>query len=346
VANDGPGKSSGAGVPVRLTFSTTLLLIGAIFVAFGLLRLFEAAQRPIGWLLAASIVAWLLTSIIDALDRWIPRGPAIALTALGFVVFAGGSWVGVRATIRSEVDRLRTALPSAAHDLEARHHIAAEFHLAQRTQAFVDSIDARFGTKAEVLAAAGTASTYFVTGVLMLFLVGYGPRFIESGLRQISDSRQRAMLVQLVHQASTRARAYLLLRLAQIVVVTGVCAVVFYVLELPAPFILGLSVGWLSVIPYMGVLLGGLAPLLAAATEPHGFTYPVIVTLLLALQTAEIAVIRPRLDARTLKVGPALIIVGFLVGLEVYGLGGAIYGTAALVFAWAVIQAIPQVRQR
>jgi predicted PurR-regulated permease PerM len=87
--------------------------------------------------------------------------------------------------------------------------------------------------------------------------------------------------------------------------------------------------------------VGGLAPLLAAATEPHDYTYPTLLGLLIGLQLIEALLIRPRLDRRTIRVGPTLMLVGNLIGFDLYGIGGAIYTTAALVFAWAVLQAIP-----
>jgi hypothetical protein len=34
-------------------------------------------------------------------------------------------------------------------------------------------------------------------------------------------------------------------------------------------------------------------------------------------------------------------LVGNLIGFDLYGIGGAIYPTAAVVFAWAVLQAVP-----
>jgi predicted PurR-regulated permease PerM len=103
-----------------------------------------------------------------------------------------------------------------------------------------------------------------------------------------------------------------------------VCSVVFYLLDLPAPFILGLLVGWLSAIPYLGIVLGGLAPLLAAATAPHVLTYLVIAGLLAGLQLIEAVVIRPRADRRTVRVGPALMLAGTLIGFELYSFGGAL----------------------
>ena len=96
------------------------------------------------------------------------------------------------------MEKLRTALPAAARELEQRLHAAADFHLAQRTQSFVTSLDDRFGVRAQVAAAAGTASTNVVTGVLTLFLVIYGPRFASAALRQITDPGRRSSVTAAV----------------------------------------------------------------------------------------------------------------------------------------------------
>jgi predicted PurR-regulated permease PerM len=341
MTGDGPQQRAGKAQQVRFSLGSTLLVIGAVVAALALVNLFDAARHPVVWALSATVVAWLLSWVITVLERWMPRGLAVLMTVLGFVVVAGGTWIGARATIVSAVDKLRTALPAAARDLEQRHRTAADFHLAQRTQTFVNSLDDRFASGAQVAAATGTASTYIVTGVLVLFLVGYGPRFVSAALNQISDPARRASATAIVYQASQRARAYLLLVLLQTIVITALCSLVFYLLDLPAPFLLGLLVGSLGAIPYFGIALGGVAPLLVAATEPNGFTYPVLVGLLVGLQLVEALVIRPRVDRRTLRVGPTLMLIGYLVGFDLYGLGGAIYGTAAVVFLWAVLQAAP-----
>lgn len=326
---------------VRLSVGSVFLVIGSVVAAVAVANLFQAARRPVAWTIATAIVAWLLTGAIGVFDRWMPRALAVMTTVVGFVAVAAGAVIGVRVTIRSEVDKLRTALPAAAHDLEQRYHTAADFHLAQRTQTFVNSLDDRFGTRAQVAAAAGTASAYVVTGVLTVFLVIYGPRFVSGALHQIADPARRTFVTAAVYRGSDRGRAYLLVVLAQTIVITAVCSAVFYALDLPAPFVLAMLVGWLGAIPSMGIILGGLAPLLAAATELHAYTYPILVGLLIGLQLIEALLIRPRLERSTLRVGPTLMLIGNLIGFEVYGIGGAIYTTAALVFVWAVLQSTP-----
>jgi predicted PurR-regulated permease PerM len=67
----------------------------------------------------------------------------------------------------------------------------------------------------------------------------------------------------------------------------------------------------------------------------------VLVGLLVGLQTVEAVVIRPRVESRTMRVGPALMLIGTLIGFELYGIGGAVYGTAVLVLIWAVLLAVP-----
>jgi predicted PurR-regulated permease PerM len=328
-------------LPVRVSIGSTLLVIGAVVTAIAVADLFEAARRPIAWVLATSIAAWLLSAVITVLARRMPRPLALILTVLGVAILAAGAWIGVRVTIKSEVDRLRASLPNAARDLELRHKTAANFHLADRAQSFVNNLDERFGTHAAAAAAATTAATYVVTGILVLFLLGYGPRFVAGALRQIADDEKRATIEAVLFRASGAARSYLLYALAQALVIASLCSAVFYLLDLPAPFILGLLVGGLGTIPYFGIVLGGFAPLLAAAADPHKATYIILVVMLLVLQLVEAIVIRPRLDRRSLRVGPTLILVGIVVGFELYGFGGAIYTVAVLVFLSAVLHAMP-----
>ena len=69
--------------------------------------------------------------------------------------------------------------------------MARDFGLAERVERFIDDLDDELGTSAVLQRSASTVSTYAVTGILVLFLIGYGPRFITAGLAQIDDDRRR-----------------------------------------------------------------------------------------------------------------------------------------------------------
>ena len=307
MSGDGPRRTPVRPLWVSVSLGSTLLVIGAVVAAVGLANLFVAARRPLAWAAAASVAAWLLSGVVDILGRWVPRGLAVLMTVLGLVLVAGGGWVGVRATLAAEVDR--AADGPARCGQRPRSAISARRPTSTWRNGpgcSSNDLDDRFGIQAQVTAAAGTASAYLVSAILMLFLLGYGPRFVSAALRQIADPARRAAVTAVVDQASPAARAYLLIVLVQAIVITAVCSSVFYLLDLPAPFVLGLLVGWLSAIPYFGILLGGLAPLLVAVTEPHLLTYLVLAALLIGLQSVDVLAVRPRAD-RTVRVGPALI---------------------------------------
>ena len=60
----------------------------------------------------------------------------------------------------------------------------------------------------------------------------------------------------------------------------------------------------------------------------------------MALQTIEAGIVRPWVDPRTVRLGPAAPIIVGLLGFELYGLGGAVYGVALIVIGFAALDAL------
>jgi predicted PurR-regulated permease PerM len=92
------------------------------------------------------------------------------------------------------------------------------------------------------------------------------------------------------------------------------------------------------------VLVGGVPALLIAfGLEGWGPGLAVLTTLL-ALQVFEAGVVRPRVDPRTVRLGPTIPIIVGLLGFEMYGVGGAIYAIALAVIALAALDAVGRLR--
>ena len=208
-----------------------------------------------------------------------------------------------------------------------------------RVTDFVDDLNERFGARAEMRRAAGTAPTYVVTGVLMLFLLVYGPRFVAGGLAQIDDRARRERTRAVIDRTVELGRGYLLLAIAKAAAVTVIAGLAFVLVGLEASFLLGLIVGGLSIIPYLGITLGGLPALLLAAAFEGADAFWLVVVLILGLQLLDALVVQPRIDERTIHVGPALPLIVGLIGWELYGLGGAVYSVALLVLLIGLAQA-------
>jgi predicted PurR-regulated permease PerM len=173
--------------------------------------------------------------------------------------------------------------------------------------------------------------------VLLLFLLAYGPRFCQGALRQIRDDDRRAATAAVISGASTRARRYTLTTLLHVMIVVVLASGTFYALDLPAPFVVGLLFGAVGAIPFLGFVLGGIPALLLAVADGDVVVIVVVAAFVIGAQSIEALVIRPRVDAHTVRLGPALAMIVALLGFELYGVGGAAYALIALVFILAAL---------
>ena len=119
---------------------------------------------------------------------------------------------------------------------------------------------------------------------------------------------------------------------------TGVVAwACFRLADLPAPTPLALLVGVGSLVPVIGVALtmwsaagAGGRGRVAARRGSRWRRRGVLVQVVHAVPAA------PG-DARLPRPGPAIIVISFIVGWSLYGVGGVLVGTALIVYAVAVI---------
>jgi predicted PurR-regulated permease PerM len=326
-------------VRLRLSPAGAALLVAGAVLAIIARGVFVAAHRQVGWAVACFVVALLLEPLVSALDQHVPRAVAVIIVLLAVVATVGLLTAGVLRDLGDSVDTLRRTAPEAAAGLEQRSPVARDLRVRARVDTFIDSVDQRVRGDA-VSRAVGTIPTYVVTGILMLFLLAYWKRFLIGALGQITDHERRARARIVVARAIGRGRGYLLAALFQGLVIGVNAWIVYRLVDLPAALVLALLTGVWSAIPYLGVLIGGLpALLLATGLDGASSAVPVAVALV-GLQLIEALLVRGNVDRRTVRVGPTMPLVVVLVGFELYGIGGAVYGMALLVIALAAADAV------
>jgi predicted PurR-regulated permease PerM len=340
VATEGAAR----GVRVQrtgLTRGSAFLLVGAVVAAFLLADVFVAAHRTIGWVVACAVFALLLDPVVDLVQRVMPRWLAVIVVLIGLLAVVGAVAAGLASDLVDSLEELQERAPAAAADLEEQHDVLADINLAQRVQDFVDEMDNRVRRDA-VSTATATLPAYIVTGVLMLFLLAYGRRYFEGFVAQLPAKRQDGVRKVGSH-AALHGRRYILIALAHSVVNGVIVGLVCWWIGVPAAIALGFAVAALTVIPLIGVLVGGIPAVLVAfgLEDWAGF---VVVGVLVALQVVEAAVVRPVVDARTVRLGPTIAVVVALLGFELYGVGGAIYGVALAVIGLAALDEIGRLR--
>ncbi len=339
--NDGTrGRAQARSLRVGVSFSSVVVLLLVVVITFAVRDVLSDARHTLALFVAAGISAILLTPLVELLQHSMRRVVAVGLAVLLLVGVSGLVAWGVLGDVNRQIDRLQEAAPKAAAEIEQSQRFgkaAREFRLEERVTEAVNSLSQDPTQQAQK--AARRAATYTVGGILMLFLLSWGPRMGQGALAQISDEERRARIHDFGIAAIRNGRTYLLFALVQAFVVGFVSWVVCRIANVPAPAPLGLIIGLTSVMPYIGIVLGSVPALLLAAGFRSFTVAAVLLVVFLAMQVGQI-ILQRRLRREVIYVGPALIGIVFLLGYDVYGIGGALFGTAIAVFGMALADAI------
>jgi predicted PurR-regulated permease PerM len=305
-------------------------------------RVFASAHRPLSWFAAAAIVAVLIDPIVDVLDRRMPRIVAVLLALL---VVAAATWGVVYVAfddLSNGVEQLGDAAQDAAAELEARDdsigRTAQDVDLTRRVDTFVDALDERVTGGEEVLAStAGTAPTYFLGGILTLFLMSYGPTLARSAVQQLPDEDQRQEITEVVTNAVHRSRRAVWFTVVLSVLVGLVMAGAARLLDVPAPAALGLGAAIMAIFPHVGIVLGSVPLVLLVLALRSDTLALATVVVVVIIQLGDSYWLRRRISLYSVHVGLLVPWVVVLVGYAVYGVGGAAYGLAFAVFLLAIL---------
>jgi len=327
--------TAGALGRVRISLPSAFLVVGAIAAAALLLRVLASSQRVIGWMLMAAVIAGLVHPLVVRLDRHIPRAFAVLIVVLGLLGSAGLVGYALVDDVRDQTDRLEEIAPRRAREIERSDRFgdaAREFELAKRTRRFVEAIPERLqgGSGAEVARSAATRGLAFLaTFVLSIFLLLQGRRLKDAAISQIPDPEQRERVRDVVGTVYRRAFGYA----RGTIGLSLLTAVVAYGLgraaDVPAPVALAAWAALWNVIPVLGFPIG-VAPIVILAAFRSSTTALVLAGAFVAYEIVEGAVLRPRLERSTMRLGRFLTVLAAFGGLELYGIGGALVAILAV----------------
>lgn len=327
---------------VRLSWGGAITAVVTLVLLILGRRVFVAAHRPLSWAVAATVAAVLLDPMVDWLAHRIRRVPAVLLTFVAIGAIGVGSTYLVFDEVQSALDRLETAAPQAAAEIEDREdrigEIARDARLGERVDSFVTELRDRVTGGDDVLrSTAGTAPTYFVCAILTVFLMTYGPRIAHGALEQDPDRSRQARTSLIVGAAVARSRRAVIFTAAWALAVGLTATAVAALLDLPAPSAVGVAVGVTTLLPHVGVVAGSLPLLLLSLGFRSATAAGVLLAAALVLQVADSVVVRPAIARRSVHTGLLVPWVVALLGYSVYGVGGAAYGVVLAFFGLALL---------
>lgn len=308
-------------------------------------RVFIAAHRPLSWAAASAVAAMLLDPFVETLAVRIRRVPAVLLAFTAVGVVAVGTTYLVFGDVQNAINRLQVAAPEAAAAIEARPdglgQVARDGQLGERVDSFVTVLEKRATGGADVLrSTAGTAPTYFVSAVLTVFLLNYGPRIAAAALNQDRDADRRRRVEAITVLALRRTRRAVVLTVGVALLLGLVGTSLANWLQLPAPAALGFAIGVMALLPHVGLVVGSVPLLLLTVGNRSGAMGLALAVAVVLVQIVDSVVVRPWIARRSVHIGLLVPWVVALLGYAVYGIGAAAYGTVAAVFVLAVLDQV------
>lgn len=331
----------------RLRVSTRSVALFAVVLGLTVLslRMLAAAERVVGWMLVAAVVAGLVHPVVRRLEaRGWKRGRAVLLLAFFGVLVVGFTTYRVVDDVADATRNVQRAAPEAADRLERSERFgdaATAVKLEERTRDFMAKLPERLrgGTAADALRANATRGVAFLTtSVLTLFLLLHGPDLAGAALRQLPE-RRRTSVARVVRAAYRRAFGYASGTIAIALLAGLIAYAAAYAADVPGAAALAVWVALWDVVPIIGAFAGAVPiVILAAVADPARGA--VLALIFLAYQLFEDFVLEPRLEARTMELGPFLTVAAGFAGLEVRGLPGALIGVLAVAMVVAVLDEI------
>jgi predicted PurR-regulated permease PerM len=266
----------------------------------------------------------------------------LALVVFGFVLFYTG------AAITQQVAELARNYPRAERDILAtltEWEAGLQFGRLQidLTDLYAGAVSELGRVGRDIVESAQEVARVTVAALGALFLI------IVLSLYMLMDShrilaRLRAVVprryteeAQLLERSVVRAfggflRAQLILAIIQAILV----AVVGTVFDIPYLFLWGTLSALAMLIPFFGPPLALLPPIVGAALFAGGVAIPVAV-ILFVVQSVLVNWLQPRLMRGALGLHPILVLVGLLLGAQVAGVWGALFGIPVIAVAWVFV---------
>ena len=323
---------------------SALLIVATIYVTLLLVALVVQILGGFTQILLIVFAAWLLAFILSpvvgwVVDRgWMSRGVAITvvyaatLIGSGFLLFYAASSIGASmGELAAEFPLTRARIEGTLGSWEDvvslglfEPDLVGLYRDVEATAARV--VSSAIGEVPSV--------TLVVLGGLVLVIIL--SLYMLADSERILAKLNRVVPTRYADEAEilerTVARAFGGFLRAQVIlaaVQTGLTVMVVLLAGLPYGFLIVAVSAMAMLIPFFGPPLALLPPILATAIfRPEWLL--VVAPILLVVQTVLVNYLQPRLMREALGMHPILVLVGLLVGAQVAGLWGALFGIPLL----------------
>ena len=338
-------------VPWRTIVGTVAVVVGTVLV----IELVLSTLRIITWICIAGFFAIVLAPLVRIVQKRVRdrRGLATGIVVLATLLTLVGVLALFVIPVRTQLVATLTDLPGTVHqaaqgkgpigNLVKRLGIESyvQKHEAELSKTAKQVNDNSFQTAQTVLSAA----LAFVTITLLTFFFLSQSVAMGEAASNLVPRRRRASVRRIAADAAAAVSGYVIGNLL-VSVVAGVAAFVFLVIMgVPNPVVLALFVAFADLIPLVGATIGAAVSVIAAYLHSPTAGIAAII-FFVVYQQVENGVIYPSIMARKVNVNPLGILVSVLLGVELFGMLGALLAVPVSGALQVIVKAVRQEHNR
>jgi predicted PurR-regulated permease PerM len=325
------------GIPLATIVTTIVVAFAILDLNFLVILLLWVLRTILLYAVVAFFIALLLSPAVHLVQRAVPpRGLAVTIVFIvAFVAFVG-IVILFTAPLVEAVTHFAKQLPTLVRQAEhGRGHIGRllkRFHLQQWVTKNAPKLagDITKSLKpAQALSVGATAISSLVAlgtiAILSLFILLEAPTLRRGFLSLLSPARGERF-VRVYDEASRSVTGYMLGNSLTSIIAGVIIFVTLVIMGVPYPFLLGLWVALVDLLPLIGGLLAGVPVVIIAAFHS---VPALIVTLVVFLvyQQIENHILNPVIMSKTVRLNPLWVLLAVLVGATLGGRVGAGLGT-------------------
>jgi predicted PurR-regulated permease PerM len=311
------------------------ILSGQTIVAIAVvLTICYFAKLVLVTLLVSILLAYVLEPIVSLLGRKIPRplGAAISLLLLGGFLY-GAVYFGyskgvefvqqlpkysdkIKRTaihVRKQAEKIQQTTQAAMPEAEGGQQAVK----VQQQPNWSEMVTKYVGTLGEVLLVVS-----FIP-FLVFFMLTWQDHVRAATVMLFTMENRNTAYVTL-GRISEMVRSFINGNLVIGLFLSIASVGIFWVLHLPYFYFLGFISGFLSIVPYLGVVLAMVPPLAAGFGTLHGPQYITIIVTVLALHVFALNVLYPKLIGKRLQLNPLAVTIALLFWGWLWGAMGLI----------------------
>lgn len=340
-----------ADVPWRTIFAS----VGVVLCTVILLETIKNTLQVISWIALAGFFAIVLAPLVARVQPRVGgrRGVAVSIVVFSTLIVVVGLVALFIMPVRTQLIAIITDLPGTVKQAADGRGPVGRLVGQLNLDGYVQDNESELQAAANRLSGSGLTIARevlngllaFVTITLITFFFLSQSAAVGNTLLSLVPFRRREPAKRIATDAAAAISGYMIGNLLVSAIAGAATFVFLFVLGVPNAIVIALWVAFADLLPFVGATLGAIVGVLAAFLHDPTAGY-VSIVFFIVYQQVENGVIYPNIMSRKVKINPLAVLLGVLIGVQLFGILGAVLAVPFSGAAQVVVKAIGQEHRR